>query len=456
LTAIAFIVVYCAALAGAFAISPLFGLGAYFWAFYNHPPSRWWGAVFPAIRWSYIAGIVALIAVLGKPAAPSRPKWLDNHVARLLVCYTLWMWMQTPLAVDFDRHIEGCMLFTKYVLLFFIIYRLAENEVSYALILWGHIIGCFILGWVAYGIDVQGRLEAIGGPGIDDANTLAMHLTTGVAIAGFVFLRETMQRRVILVCLLPFILNGVIETQSRGALVSLAGALLAGLYLCPRKHRGMMYAAVGLGGILFLSLANEGLWLRAQTIQIGDESEMEASAASRIAVFRYGWMMFKDYPLGAGHRGHEALSPQYMPDSILTQGKRAAHNTFMQILVEQGIIGGGLYLLLCLGVMRQLRRLKQKDTQGLPLELGLYRAGIGSALAAAFVGGLFGGFLKAEVNIWLLAFLGALNVLCENSVREKHGETEQKEEVMPAIVEQARPNRFALRLTSLQNRKPTA
>ncbi len=453
LTAIVFVIIYCVTLVGAFTSNPLYGLAAYYWVFYNHPPNRWWGEALPGIRWSYIASIVTLIAVLGKPRLASRPKWLDNQAAWLLILYALWMWIQMPIAVDNNQHLEGCMLFTKYVLLFFIIYQLAENERSYSLMLWGHVIGCFIFGWIAYGMDVDGRLESVGGPGVDDANTLAMHLSTGLAIAGFLFLRETPKRRVFLLFLVPFILNGIIETQSRGALVALAAAMPVGLYLCPREYRGVTYGAVGLGVVLFFMLANVELWNRAQTIQIGDESEMEASAASRIAVMRYGWTMFTDYPLGAGHRGHEVLSPQYMPESLLTNGTRAAHNTFMQILVEQGIIGGVLYIVLTVWVVRQLWQLKQMDARGLSPGLALYRAGIGSALTIAFIGGLFGGFLKAEINIWLLAFLATLSPLCEKSVEERQTESIQEKEATPIAVEQERPRRFAPRMNPLHSRK---
>ena len=118
-----------------------------------------------------------LIAVLGKPRLPSRPAWLNNQAAWLLIAYTLWMWLQILFAVDPTAHLEGCILFTKYIVLFFVIYQLAEDEKSYTLITWEHIIGCFIFGWIAYRMEVGGRLEQIGGPGVDDANTLAMHLT---------------------------------------------------------------------------------------------------------------------------------------------------------------------------------------------------------------------------------------------------------------------------------------
>jgi O-antigen ligase len=180
---------------------------------------------------------------------------------------------------------------------------------------------------------------------------------------------------------------------------------------------------------------------------------MEGSAASRIALIRYGWAMFRDHPLGVGHKGHEAISPYYVPATMLSNGTRAAHNTFMQILVEQGIVGAVLYVILLLWVARQLWILKRMDKQGLSSELALYRAGIGSALAGAFIAELFLGSLKAEVNIWLLALLAAFSAVCEQSLEEKRQATVPIDGTASAVPAEARPNRFALALHSEYHRR---
>ena len=33
---------------------PIFGLLAYLWEYYNHPPMRWWGDELPDLRWSLL------------------------------------------------------------------------------------------------------------------------------------------------------------------------------------------------------------------------------------------------------------------------------------------------------------------------------------------------------------------------------------------------------------------
>jgi hypothetical protein len=120
----------------------------------------------------------------------------------------------------------------------------------------------------------------------------------------------------------------------------------------------------------------------------------------------------------------------------------------MQILVEQGIVGALLYIILCLWVVRELLMLKRLDKEGLSPEFGVYRAGIGSALAGAFAAELFLGTLKAEVNIWLLALLAAFSMVCKQSVAEKREAAVPVDGTVSDVPAEARPNRFALVLHS--------
>lgn len=76
LTALGFIGVYAALLVLAFTARPIYGLYAYFWAFYNNPTSRWWGSDIPEFRWSLLAAAATLVALLcaGRPTELTRPK----------------------------------------------------------------------------------------------------------------------------------------------------------------------------------------------------------------------------------------------------------------------------------------------------------------------------------------------------------------------------------------------
>jgi len=264
---------------------------------------------------------------------------------------------------------------------------------------------------------VSGRFERVGGPGINDANTLGAHLITGLAFSGFMLLGLRGKRRWLALAATPFILNGIILTMSRGAFLGILGAGPAAWYLAPRAQKHLVLGAACLGVVLFTILAHDLFWERMSTILTTSEGVREASAASRREIARIQWDMAKDFPWGAGHRGNEALSPRYMPAELLAAtGRRSAHNTFMAVLVDQGIPGAILFIALHIWGVISLLRLKFLDKLGLPVSLAIYRAMLGTALASLFVSGQFLNLLKAEVAIWLIALLAVLNNLCYKAI----------------------------------------
>jgi len=443
-TALVFLVGYVGGLALAFR-HPVWGLAAYLWAFYNHPPSRWWGEGLPDIRWSLVAAAITLVAFafarltqggFDATTYAHRPVH-GGHAPRvpvsemtrrtplsagfwLLAAFAAWMWMQT-LWAEGPGHLDGCILFTKYVVLFFLVERLLDSERPIELFAWAHVGGCFLWGWLAYTGDFSGRAELNLGPGVADSNTLGFHLVTGLALGGLMLLQAHGVRRLIMLPVLPFIMNGVILTASRGAALAMAAAGVGALAFAPRMKKHVTWGGALLGLVLFGLLAGSELfWERMSTIGVGTESEMEASAYSRIETARANWQMFLDHPLGAGYRGNVALSPEYLEHRWLSEtGERSAHNTFLAVLVDGGVPGFFLFLMLVMWAGFRLLAMKKLDKGGLPPSLGAYRGAVAGGLLAYVVAGQFGNYLTAEVGIWLLALVAALDRISAVAVPER-------------------------------------
>ena len=419
---------------------------AYLWAFYNYPEARWWGQDLPDLRWSLLAASVTLVAdflhgprnpppehtASGHPENSSPPFPLLTGGLVWLSTFALWLWIQTPWAINPAWHFEGCMLFTKYVILFVVMYRLLDSRRSVELFAFAHIAGCFMWGWIARASNVDGRVELRLGPGVEDANTIGLHLGTGAAFAGLLFLASKSRLRWIAVPAIPFILNGVILTASRGAMLGLVAGGAAALLLGPRQRRFVMVTLAVLGGALFLYLAQSELfWQRMSTLKPEEGQELESSAASRFGIAEANWRMFLDYPMGVGHRGDIVLSPRYVPELFLDEelGVRAAHNTMLAVLTNHGFPGGILYFGLHIWAFRTLWRLKRLDRKGLPGDLGAFRGAAGASLAALVVCGLFSNYIKAEVGIWAFAIVAVLERLC------REWETMQANGAPPGAVE---------------------
>lgn len=412
-TGLLFVAMFFAGLALAFVRHPIFGLYTYVAVFYVHPPSRWWGELLPDLRWSLLAAAVTLIAALRLRVDKDRPPWYSTTPARILIVFTVWIWIQNLWALAPEKHMELSVLYTKYLLLFFLIYRLVETPEQIRDFLLVHLAGCAYLGWLGYTTDVSGRLEGVGGPGIDEANALAMQLGTAVVVGAMIMLAERKWRLWFCLAAMPFILNTVVLAGSRGAFLAI---LLSGLvlwYLKPKAYRRLFYGFAALGLVLMAALAHEAFWERMGTLKatVSDEQEMDASAETRIYLIKAQWEMAKLYPLGTGHRGTAVLSPLFLDESHMSTTtdpndtrQRSSHNTFMSALVEQGLPGAILFTMLWVWWARAILRLKKLERNTAP-GLAAAAAGIAGSLAVVLVAGVFVDYLKAEIQIWMLILL---------------------------------------------------
>jgi hypothetical protein len=417
ITGFVFMLFFLGALGLALARHPIFGLYAYVTVFYVHPPSRWWGAFLPDLRWSLLAAVVTLIALwLHKPATKGRAPWYSNVPAQLLILYTVWLWVQHGWALDQVAHREVSVLFTKYIILFYLIYRLVDSFTELRRFMLVHIAGCLYLGWLAFNANVSDRLDGVGGPGIDEANTLAMQLATGVAIGAMMILAERKWIQWACIVAMPFVLNGIVLTRSRGAFLGIVCGGIAMWFLKPPSYKRAFYGFAALGVVLFFVLAPREFWERMGTITaaVQENMEVDTSAESRLVLIEAQLRMAKIYPFGTGHRGTEVLSPQYIDEKYLANAPgtenraRSSHNTFMTALVEQGIPGAVMFGVLWLWCVRTLRQLKGYARDNWSVHAGAMIAGIGGALGILFVSGMFVDYLKVEIQTWLVALLASL------------------------------------------------
>ena len=416
LTGLAFAAAFFGAMGLALFRHPLFGLYAYVAVFYLHPPSRWWGATLPDLRWALFAAAVTYIATLRLPKDNTRESWASTPAAKLIIAYTIWLWIQMAWALNRTDQLDICILYTKYIVLFYLIYRLIDTPEKVTHFLIAHVLGCAYLGWIAFNARFSGRLEGVGGPGIDEANALAMQMGTGAAVAAMLMLGGRGWVRWVCFLAMPFLLNTMVLSGSRGAFLGLLATGLALWYLKPLKHRKLFYAYAVLAVILFGMLVSTVFITRIDTIGAAaqQDADTDRSAASRMVIIKAQMQMAKRYPFGAGHRGTAVLSTQYLDDIWLSHsrvngrlvtGQRSSHNTFMSAFVEQGIPGAVMWLWLWLWIALALRRAKERGTDADATERATLAAAIGGGLAMVFVAGQFVDYLKVEIQLWLLVLL---------------------------------------------------
>jgi O-antigen ligase len=226
---------------------------------------------------------------------------------------------------------------------------------------------------------------------------------------------------------MPLVLNGIVQSGSRSAFIGIlcAGAVLT--FLKPGGYRLRYYGLALVGVVLFGMVAQSMYWERMSTIKAAtseDETQMDASAASRFAIVSAQLRMAAAYPFGAGHRGTAVLSPDYIEERYRTSNpnnsqdvkRRSSHNTAMTALVEQGVPGGILYLMFCSWVISEVRRLSRTFSQTGATREGAQIAAIGGALTVVLIAGQFVDYLKSEVQFWMFALLGSLAAQVAGSI----------------------------------------
>lgn len=417
LTGLAFTTFFLALLGLALWRHPVFGLYAYLAVFYVHPPSRWWSVMLPDLRWAFLAGVVTLVAVyIHRNKLAKAPPWFANGAAAIVIAYCGWLWIQNAWALDKVTHYNASVQYTKYLVAFYFCYRIFDTPARLRDFLLVHLAGCAYLGFQAFLSNnfEGGRLNGVGGPGIDDANTLGMFLATGVVAGAALALSQSGWRRNLTFGGLALAMNGLVLTASRGAFLGLlaGGSVISALH--PRRFRLRLMVLGLIAAVGFLAVTDERFIQRMYSLfAVWERSEdIDMSADSRFAIKEAQWQMFLDFPMGSGHKGTVVLSPLYLDDMWLTGPRdgtgprgRSSHNTFFTAMTEQGIVGALLFVaIVCWTLTAALRIFLLRNRVHDPTQ-PVIAAGLCGGVFVVLAAGVGTDYLMAEVQFWFLAGL---------------------------------------------------
>jgi O-antigen ligase len=256
----------------------------------------------------------------------------------------------------------------------------------------------------------DGRL----GSGLLDPNELAAVLVGGVAFS--VGLARSWHREPaaawMAVAAGTFCLAALFLTASRGGLIALGAAMLAGILFGGRWRLliAMASVVVALAGFFYFStLAPESARERVTAVTQGEAGEEEG----RTTIWKVGWRMFEANPIhgvGSGNFPRAALKYVVQPgearrsDRLISE-PAVAHNSYLEVLSELGLVGGALLVTLIafsvgagLSAARRFSRLGDRGMEALSRALIIGMIGI---LAADF-------FISEESSkqFWLVLGLG--------------------------------------------------
>jgi O-antigen ligase len=166
--------------------------------------------------------------------------------------------------------------------------------------------------------------------------------------------RRTWARWFAIACLIltPIV---ILATQSRSNFIGLVVFGLLGLLsMKGRKRIRVAGAMLGLT-IIGVALAPKGVWERVGGLgKVSRGSDMkdvdaEGSAAERYRILQTGLTILGDNPLtGTGLKTFSRTNAEYTPEL----GRKDAHNTYLSVAVETGLIGLALFVTMLVSCLR--------------------------------------------------------------------------------------------------------
>jgi len=214
--------------------------------------------------------------------------------------------------------------------------------------------------------DVGMVLDRIYGLGIfNDPNDLGM---TFVMTVPFVLLAIGLRSTWLLFRLLFIIVLGVIlvalyYTNSRGAIVGLAAAMVAYSFIKFSKPKALVSAAV-LVAVIAVAAPSRG----------GEMTFDESSAQTRIQSWAEGWAMLKSHPFtGVGY------------DQYTEYHYAVAHNSFVHTFAELGLIGAFIFVGMFYWYFKGLNLIPDSNKEFLPWRRALLVSAIGMCSCAWFL-----------------------------------------------------------------------
>jgi putative inorganic carbon (HCO3(-)) transporter len=264
----------------------------------------------------------------------------------LLISFVGWAAVSAVWAEDSGAAIDATTRYLPNAMLFLIVFAGVRTREQ---LLW--VVGSLVVGAVVaavYGMVAGPPPDDPGRVAIGNANETAASLVAGGTLAAaLVFaLRGKPVLRLLTTIAVPLCVFAVFLTLSRGGLVALGASLIAAIVVAGRRRGvvlGLAAAAVLATVIYFGAFAPAEARDRVLELQGG---------TGRTDIWTVGWRMVEDQPLlgvGAGNFPvasiHYLLEPgSLMRTDFIVDNPKVAHNTYLNVLAELGVVGLALFL----------------------------------------------------------------------------------------------------------------
>ncbi|MFZ5759496.1 MAG: O-antigen ligase family protein [Thermodesulfobacteriota bacterium] len=315
--------------------------------------------------------------------------------------------------ISAQRH--AYYFFSYCVIIYIIIKSLADEKKIRMFVAWiGVFAASLSIRAMSDGKFVKDRLEKFGPSDANSSNEFAVVLAATIPLLLPFILKGNKFEKIFGIISIIILLHTFILCASRGAFVSLVFACLyTYFFLASAKMKKVLLIMAFMFAPIFLVMSNADFRSRMATIwEYEEKSEVSLNELSsgRVETWIAGLNMIKDHPMGVGPDGFRALSRFYINEASLTQNNKydypvkAAHNSYLQVAVEQGLFGLFVYCIICFGslyaMFKKAHHLRKIDDNSF---FGAMVVAVNMSLFAVIAGGMFGAQVYFEFFWWVIA-----------------------------------------------------
>lgn len=333
----------------------------------------------------------------------------SNGLLFMLLLFVFWVALSALWAADAGEAIAAVARYAPNALLFLVVYAAVRTRSQAMWVIGALLAGALIAA--AYG--VVSPIEADGGSRLSgsfgNANETGAALAVGVALAGGLAfsLRGHPALQLAAAIGVPLCMLALFLTVSRGGIVALVALLVAGV-LVAGPRRGTVMAAAALGAVM--AVAYFGVLAGSQEREHLFQSD---GGAGRTDIWRIGWRMVEANPVagvGAGNFPNSSVHYLLEPGSIartdfIVDDPKVAHNTYLGVLAELGVVGLGLFLGIIGAALAALLKAARSFGEAGDRDMDILSRAVLVALVG-FLTAAFFGSREFSNQLWLLLSLG--------------------------------------------------
>jgi O-antigen ligase len=350
-----------------------------------------------------------------------RPNHLGAYIgALLLVCaLSIVRGAAFPTGYSFEAGVAGLVLFRSSTTFtaYWIVHAMVDTEKQRRRVMWAVLAGLLAEALMTMHLGRTGPGgRAIGS--IGQSNELGSYLAMFGVIA-FAMLpgARTWLGRLVLLTVFTCSTIGLVYSLSRGAMLAFAASMFYAAWRSSKLLFVLIVAAAALSPFWAPDYLVERITSSQVEVEGSDEVELDKAAEARIETWQSLLQVVKQHPIdGIGFTGLGYVLPDIGTALGLADVKDSAHNTYLRMLAEMGVLGILLFVALmgrCLWLAEAVIR-RGRSAFDRAIGVALSSATLSMLVACAFGDRFFNVVIAS--GFWIVCAL-AESVLTESESR---------------------------------------